>query len=185
MGRAARVEQGVQPAIFEVELVPETWIIAPRCEGEFLKRWGLDESLDRAFPRDPDGRAIFYKIWLESALVRAARMLGIDARVARDWEILDEHGIPVNYIVIPDKPLVYTRFIEQPNGQGTAERFEYIDGSFKLRFRVRTRHPREWVELAALAGKLGVMARRAKGYGKGLGHQAPPPGGFRVKITAK
>jgi len=159
--------------IIEVTIIPVTWIIAPLVTKEQLKRWykakWIDDDdlhLDRAFPRDYKGDAIIFRFWLESPMVKVARSLGKPEllKVARDWEIIDENGFPINYLKI-GKPLKYRRVILSENKQ-TTEYFEYIDGTYRLPMRVRTKWAKEFIMLITMAGSVGIMARTKHGYGK-------------------
>jgi len=163
--------------VLEVVLVPETWIIAPAATREQLRRYAERgwisaedaEHLDRAFPRDAEGRPVILKHWLLAPMKRAAQLLGLP-RHALEFSIVDERGLPVEYVVVPGQPLRYRRIVLLPDRKST-EYFEYIDSTFELRFRVRTRYPREFAEALAAAGRIGLMARTGRGFGK-----------FRVRI---
>jgi len=93
---------------------------------------------------------------------QACDILGLDRKYV-DFTIV-EGDIPVEYIVIPDKPLKYRRVIR--GARQTTETFEYIDGTYELKFTVRTRYPREFAKIISVAGKIGLMSRTSKGYGK-------------------
>ncbi len=153
-----------------VEMVPETWIIAPLSTKEQLERYHrrgwIDEEgmhLDRAFPRNSDGKPIIFKMWLRACLRRAIEKLGMDRKIL-EFSIIDEQGIPVEYIIIPEKPLRYRRPIIAR--KEASEYFEYIDGTYTLTFIVETKYPKEFIQALAVAGKIGIMARSKKGYGK-------------------
>ena len=158
-------------AVIKVSLTPETWIIAPICTKQQLQRyyekgWITEEDrdhLDRAFPRDHEGRPVIFKLWLLSPMKRACDKLGYPKSVL-DFSIVDEKGFPVEYIVIPDKPLTYRRAILGESR--STEYYEYIDGTYTLEFTVKTRHPKELCEILNAAGRIGLMARSNKGFGK-------------------
>jgi len=174
VGKGKGEEKEEEVKTLEITIVPLTWIIAPLVTKEQLKRWHdkkwIDDDglhLDRAFPRDCEGNAILFRFWLESPMVKVARTFKDPEKyhkVAREWEIIDEHGFPVNYVKI-GKPLRYRRVILAENKR-TTEFFEYIDGTYYLTFKVRTKWPKEFVELLASAGRIGIMARTKHGYGK-------------------
>ena len=156
-----------QEYVVEVTVAPETWIIAPLMPEEQVERYvrkgWLDEEgrhLDRCWPRNTDGKPVIFKLWLLQVLKRAARRLGIP-REKLEFDIIDDDGVPVQYIVIPEKPLRYRRRVKD-----TTETFEYIDSTFTLKFRVLTKYPKEFIECLRLAGKIGIMARTKHGYGK-------------------
>ena len=157
-----------QEFLIKITVVPETWIIAPLMPKEQIERYvskgwidsDVGQHLDRCWPRNVDGRPVIFKLWLLQVLKRAARRLGI-ARDKLEFDIIDEDGVPVQYIVIPDKPLVYKRKVNN-----AVEVFEYIDSTFTLKFTVLTRYPKEFIECLKLAGKIGLMARTKHGYGK-------------------
>jgi len=158
-----------------VTLTPETWIIAPLMSREQIMRWtvkgwiepSIAKHLDRAFPRDSKGRAIMFKHWIESPIVKALKYLRENTRIGRNWQILDESGFPINYVVIPGRPLVYRRVIFAENIQ-TMEVFEYIDGTFKINFvaQVPMKNYSRWERAFILAGRIGLMGRGGKGYGR-------------------
>lgn len=172
MGRSTNSRiKSVGAVKIKVTLIPETWIIAPIMPKSQLLRYAekgwLDrevaEHLDRAFPRNANGEPIIFKMWLEAPLKRAISRLGYD-RSVMDFDIIDEKGIPVEYVVIPDKPLIYRRVIltERPS----TELFEYIDSTFEINFTVTTPHPKKWMEAFSVAGRIGLMSRTRKGFGK-------------------
>jgi len=159
-----------EEAIIEVTLIPETWIIAPLVTEQQLRRWyekgwinDEDLHLDRAFPRSADGRPIIFKLWLLAPMKRACDKLGY-SRSVLNFSIIDDHGFPVEYVEIPDQPLKYRRVILGP--KQSTEYFEYIDSTYELKFRVKTRYPKEFCEILNAAGRIGLMARSGKGFGK-------------------
>jgi len=165
-------------AIIKVYLTPVTWIKAPLVFKDQLKRYiqkgwinyKEPDKIDRAFPRTNEGKAYIPKLWLESALVRASRILNIETRIAREWEIVKKVGelyIPVNYIEIPEQPLVYARTILTSQKQ-TLEVFEYIDGTFTLEFIVKISDGdlQKFLQLLSIGGELGIMSATKRGYGK-------------------
>jgi CRISPR/Cas system CSM-associated protein Csm3 (group 7 of RAMP superfamily) len=163
--------------ILEVKLTPKTWIKAPLAMKEQVKRYLAKgwiprdyESLDRVFPRTSDGKPFIPKIWFEAAMVRAAKILGVDTRFARDgWRIVEKIGekyLPVNYVEIPEQPLVYMRTIA--GVKQSMEVFEYIDGTFTLPFHVEIdeKDLDKFMATLKVAGELGMMSMTKKGYGK-------------------
>jgi len=178
-----RRNPGQEEAIIEVTLIPETWIIAPLVTEQQLRRWyekgwindedlHLDRSAGwlthphspgRAFPRSADGRPIIFKLWLLAPMKRACDKLGY-SRSVLGFSIIDDHGFPVEYVEIPDQPLKYRRVILGP--KQSTEYFEYIDSTYELKFRVKTRYPKEFCEILNAAGRIGLMARSGKGFGK-------------------
>jgi len=154
-----------------VTLTPETWIIAPVMPKEQLLRYArkgwidktLAEHLDRAFPRNSEGKPIIFKMWLDSPMKKALAKLNYTRKVL-DYHILDERGLEVEYIVIPDKPLVYRRVIL--NEKPSTETFEYIDSTFDIRFTVLTKYPKMFMDALVVAGRIGLMSRTKKGFGK-------------------
>ncbi|MCR6693051.1 MAG: hypothetical protein MRT15_11710 [archaeon YNP-LCB-003-016] len=163
--------------ILQIRLTPKTWIRAPLAMKEQVRRYLAKgwvpsdyESLDRVFPRTSDGKPFIPKIWFEAAMVRAARHLGIDTRFARDgWRIVRKVGekyFPVNYVEIPERPLVYMRTIA--GVKQSLEVFEYIDGTFTLQFEVEVdeKDLDKFMALLKVAGELGMMSMTKKGYGK-------------------
>ena len=161
------------PAIIEVTLIPETWILSPKCTEEQLKRYykkgWIDKEglhLDRCFPRDAYGNPILFKLWLLAPMKRALRKLGYSKEVLK-FSIVDENNNPVEYIKIPEKPLRYRRAILNKEGlPESTESFEYVDSTYELKFRVLTPYPREFCEVLALAGRIGLMSSTRKGFGK-------------------
>jgi hypothetical protein len=160
-------------SVITVTIVPDTWILAPVVTKEQLKRWRelgwIDDEglhLDRAFPRDSQGRAIIFRKWLRAPMIRACQQLSVDFERCRDvvnnFSIVDESGMPVEYIVIPKPPLRYRRYIMP----GKTEYFEYIDSTTPLTFRVVTKDPKLLLQVLALAGRIGLMSRTKYGYGK-------------------
>ncbi len=164
--------------IIEVKLIPVTWIRAPLVTEQQLKRYiakgwikyEKPEAVDRAFPRTNEGRPFIPKIWLEAPLIRASKILGINTKVARSWEIVKKIGdkyIPVNYIEIKEDPLIYSRTILTSEKQ-TMEVFEYIDGTYELKFfvSIEDRYIQDFFKLLAVAGEIGMMSQTKRGYGK-------------------
>ncbi len=173
--------------IFVVDVVisPETWIIAPYVTREQLQRWRAlnwidDEGLhlDRAFPRNADGKPVILKLWLRAAMIRACRQLYSDKSsefetcraVVNSFSIVDESLTPVEYIVISDQPLRYRRSIGGTKSGSRAgfktEFFEYIDSTYRLRFLALTDNPKLFAEILQVAGKIGLLAKTKWGYGK-------------------
>lgn len=157
--------------ILEIKLVPETWIIAPYATQEQVRRYiekgwlaEEDEHLDRVFPRNSKGEAFIFRLWLRSPLNQVVSKNNLDRKLL-DFRIIDENGFDVNYIKIPGKPLKYRRSIDIGNKK-TTEFFEYIDGSFELKFNVATPKPKEFIQALTLAGKIGLLSRTKHGYGK-------------------
>ena len=151
----------------EVVIVPETWIIAPRIPEGYAERWGLDPHLDRAFPRSNEGKIVFYKIWLEAPMTRAAREMGMDPQIARNWEILDEYGNTINFATVQGSPMKYSRYISKStDGKSTLENFEFLDATNEIKMTVRVYDVALFTKLLALAGRVGVLSRTNKGYGR-------------------
>lgn len=174
-------------AVADVLLVPETWIIAPIITKQQLQHyydmgWIDDDALnhlDRAFPRNSKGQPIILKHWLLSPMKTAIRMIGLDGEiqlVARKFNIVDDTGFPVDYIVIDKQPLRYRRVILNENKEPqSTEYFEYIDSTFRLRFKVSIYDKalaENFREIMEAAGKVGLMGRTARGFGK-----------FRVEVS--
>ena len=172
MGR--REPQIPQYTLIEVTITPITWIVAPHLSEEQLMRYAergwidveLAKHLDRAFPRDYRGQPIIFKHWLESPIVRACVKLGYEKRIGRNWEIIDDKGFPINYVVIPEKPLVYRRAVLTE--RSTMEVFEYIDSTYTLKFlaKVPTANAKKWCEAINYSGRIGLLSRTKKGFGK-------------------
>jgi len=152
--------------VVEVELVPDTWIIAPLAPKEFVSRWGLNEHLDRAFPRNSEGKPFLTKLWIEAPMRRYCEQRGIGREVARKWWIVDDEGVPVNHVVVDGEPSVYSRVILA--GEQTVECFEYLDAKHRIRFKalVPVESVKQWIEALVGAGKIGMMSRTQKGYGR-------------------
>lgn len=157
-----------------VTLIPETWIIAPIVMEEQVKRWiekgWVPEDyvhVDRAFPRNHEGKPILFKLWLEAPLRRACQMRDKNTKIARNWHIVDENGRYVEYIVIPEKPLLYKRAILNER-RPSMEVFEYIDSTYTIEFTavVPNEIAKEWAECLAVSGSIGMLSRTSKGYGK-------------------
>mgnify|MGYP000504069756 CR=1 FL=1 len=164
----------------KVKIIPLTWIIAPLVNREQLERWHkagfIDDEglhLDRAFPRDSNGKPIIFRIWLRGAMNRALEKMKKADRSVLDFRIVDEKGLPIDYITINDKPLRYRRFINVGKKQ-TTEFFEYVDGTYTLSFLVETPKPKEFLEVLSIAGEIGLMSRTKHGFGK-----------FKVEVEAK
>ena len=158
--------------VVKVNLVPETWIIAPVVTKEQLERWyskgWIDDEglhLDRAFPRNSDGEPMIFRMWLRSPVNKVVEKHNLDRKLL-DFRIIDDDSYETNYIVIPDKPLKYRRSIKTGN-KTTTEYFEYIDGTFELEFSVKTHDVKNLISSLMLAGKeVGLLSRTKHGYGK-------------------
>jgi len=158
--------------VLEIEIRPVTWIIAPLVEEEQLKAWRekgwIDEEklhLDRAFPRDCDGKPFIPKSWIKAVLTRVIQKYNLQRQKVMSFNIVDDEGYIVNYITIPKRPLTYRRHIggEKPS----TEYFEYLDGTFILKFKVVTRHPKDFIEALIIGGKdVGLLSRTKWGYGR-------------------
>jgi len=158
--------------VLEIEITPKTWIIAPIVEEEQLKAWRekgwIDDEklhLDRAFPRDSDGKPFIPKSWLKAPLTRVVKKYNLPKQKVLDFDIVDDEGYIINYITIPREPMAYRRHIggERPS----TEYFEYIDGTYTLSFKVVTKHPKELIQALIIAGKeVGLMSRTKWGYGR-------------------
>ena len=165
-------EKEVEKEEISVEIIPVTWIIAPIVEEEQLRAWKekgwIDEEkihLDRAFPRDFEGRPFIPKSWLKAPLTRVVKKYNLPKQKVLDFDIIDDEGYVINYITIPREPLAYRRHIggEKPS----TEYFEYIDGTYTLSFKVVTKHPKEFIQALIIAGKeVGLMSRTKWGYGR-------------------
>jgi len=164
-----------------IEIIPETQIIAPiitqRQLERYIKMGWLEEEaihLDRAFPRNSEGKAIIYKRWLNSPIRKLygnGNAPPIEKRELLNYDIIDEQGFPVNYIVIDEMPLRYRRPII---GTNHTMYYEYIDSTYKLRARILTAYPKELVSALILAGKIGIMQGTKEGFGK-----------FRVTVVSQ
>ena len=161
-------------SVLTVTITPETWIIAPLVTKEQLERWRevgwIDDEglhLDRAFPRSSQGLPIIFRKWLRAPMIKACRQLAdVDFERCREvvntFSIIDDSGSPVEHVVIPRPPLRYRRYVLP----GKTEFFEYVDSTTKLTFRVVTKDPKLFVQVLALAGKIGLMSKTSYGYGK-------------------
>ena len=127
---------------------------------------------------------MIYRLWLRAALRRACEALGYPEEVKKrvlGFSIVDDRGMPVEYVVIDDEPLRYRRVVftvdkkclksGKPREQcttTTTEYYEYIDATYELRFRVRVPSDvvREFAAALGLAGRIGIMSRTRHGYGK-------------------
>jgi len=156
--------------VLKVKIVPETWFLAPKVTEAQLKRWyekgWIDEEMlhaDRAFFRNSEGKPILLKLHIRAFLRRAAKELG---KEMPKFEIVDENGRPVEYVVINDQPLRYRRpILDEENT--TTEFFEYLDGTYEIEFLVETDDPKTLAELFAYAGKyIGYGGTTGKGYGR-------------------
>jgi len=158
--------------VLEVELTPVTWVIAPIVEEQQLRAWfemgWIDEEklhLDRAFPRDADGKPFIPKSWLKAPMTRVVKKYDLSKKKVLSFDILDEEDYVANYITIPREPLTYRRHVG--GDKPTTEYFEYIDGTYRLTFRVATTYPKEFVQTLTIAGKeVGMMSRTKWGYGR-------------------
>lgn len=168
-----------------ITIIPRTWIIAPIMPKENIRRWAKigfikeeeGEHIDRAFPRLDDGKPFLHKLSLKAVLRRAYERLSLEdptiAKISKkdilNFSIVDDKGRPIDYIVINDVPLKYTRSISG----STAETFEYLDGTFRIQFNVVTRYPKEFVTLLAYGGEyIGMGPRTKLGYGR-----------FRIQVS--
>ena len=163
-----------------ITIIPKTWIIAPYMSKEQVERWiqagCVDRDyihVDRAFPRNDECKPIIYKLWIEAPMKRACRRLGLPTEIATSWSIVDENKNEVNYAVIPDKPLIYKRSIHKLNDKGevvkkTLEVLEYIDFTYKITFtaKVPAKHYDKFKLVLTEAGKIGLLAKTNKGYGR-------------------
>ena len=163
--------------ILQVKLTPRTWIKAPIATKEQVRRYIAKgwiskevESLDRAFPRTESGKPFIPKIWLEAAMVKAAKQLGVDSKFAREgWHIVKKVGdkwLDIDYIELEEQPLIYSRTIG--GVKPSMEVFEYIDGTFTVTFHVEVEEVnlQKFMQVLALAGELGMMSMTRKGFGK-------------------
>jgi hypothetical protein len=164
-------------SLIRVTIVPETWILAPLVTKDQLKRWRefgwIDDEglhLDRAFPRNSQGLPIIFKRWLRAPMIRACYELAeskkLDFEKCRDivnnFSIVDDRGIPTEYVVIPKPPLRYRRYI----APGKSEFFEYIDSTTHITFNIVTKDPKTFLDILGLAGQIGLMGRTKHGFGK-------------------
>jgi len=173
-----KVKEGTEsPVLIKVTIVPETWILAPAVTKEQLQRWkevgwinDEDLHLDRAFPRNSQGLPVIFRKWLRAPMIRACLELSRNEKVSfercrdmvNNFSIVDDSGIPTEYIVIPKKPLKYRRYVSP----GRSEFFEYIDSTTQMVFNVITKEPELLSKVLAIAGRIGLMARTKYGYGK-------------------
>lgn len=170
--KGVKTDMPMPSDVVRVTLVPETPIIAPVVTREQVERWinkgWVPEDyihVDRAFPRNSEGKPIIFKHWIEAPMKEACRLLGHPTSVARDWDIVDDSGVPVGYVVIPEQPLVYKRAIL--GEKRSLEVYEYIDGTYVLEFNAKIgANVKQWAEALLLAGRIGMMSRTRKGYGK-------------------
>ena len=176
MKRGAKNEGGLY--LIDVTLTPITWIIAPRVDKLVVQRYiqagyFKDEEakhLDRVFPRAlVDGKPvpIILKKWIHAAMWRACELMGIDKELARRFVIIDDNDFPVDFIVIPGEPLRHRRVVFLGKESRSTEYFEFIDNTFKLKFKVVTDvDPATFCNILYGAGKIGIMAYTRHGYGK-------------------
>ena len=162
--------------VIKVTIVPETWVIAPVATEEQLKGYAEKgwisredaEHLDRAWPRNSEGRPFIFKAWIAAVVKKGADLLGIPRERVR-FTIVDENGMPVDHVVIQRPPLKYRRAILGP--VRSTEYFEYLDSTYEITFRAVAENPADFVRALTAGGKLGFMSRSSQGYGR-----------FRVKV---
>ena len=173
-----KVREGSEsPMLIKVTIVPETWILAPIVTKEQLQRWreagwinDEDLHLDRAFPRNSQGLPVIFRKWLRAPMIRACLELSKNEKVSfekcrdmvNNFSIVDDSGIPTEYIVIPKKPLRYRRYVSP----GKSEYFEYIDSTTQMTFNVVCKDAKLFSDVLDIAGKIGLMSRTKYGYGK-------------------
>jgi hypothetical protein len=175
-----------QKTLLQITIKPETWIIAPIATKEQLSRWHklgwIDDEglhLDKAFPRNSEGKPFLLKLWIRAPLIRACEKLAkrgeIDLEKCREvvnnMEIVDENGREMNYIVINEKPLRYRKIIGKT---GKTTFYEYIDSTYEIKFLAETSDPITLMKILAEAQSIGLMSGTKKGYGK-----------FRVSVEAR
>jgi len=175
-----------QKTLLQITIKPETWIIAPIVTKEQLSRWHrfgwIDDEglhLDKAFPRNSEGKPFILKLWIRAPMMRACEKLAkrgeIDLEkcreIANNMEIIDENGRELNYIVINEKPLRYRKLIGKT---GKTTFYEYIDSTYELKFLAEASDPITLAKILAEAQSIGLMSGTKKGYGK-----------FRVSIEAR
>ena len=166
----------------KIILTPMTKIIGPeKASKESVKRWiergwirkefeEEYEHIDRVFPRDYEGYPYITKEQFAAPIRRVCKKRGIDSReIIEKFDIVDEDNFPVNYIRIPEYPLVASRAIlDIDSGKPeTLETYEYIDSTFKIPILIETTmNPLEFSAILAEAGKrYGLFGKTKKGYG--------------------
>lgn len=168
----------VEKVVLNISMRPETWILAPVVTEDQLKRFHslgwIDEEglhLDRAFPRNSEGKPVILKLWLRAPMIRACRELSkrgeVDfehcRKVVNSFSIVDENGRRLDYIVINDRPLRYRKVI---GDTGKTMFFEYLDSTFTISFAVETEDPKTFINMLREAQYIGLMGGSSKGYGK-------------------
>jgi hypothetical protein len=175
-----------QKTLLQITIKPETWIVAPIVTKDQLVRWHklgwIDDEglhLDKAFPRNSEGKPFLLKLWIRAPLIRACEKLAkkeeIDLEKCREvvnnMEIVDESRREMNYIVINDKPLRYRKIIGKT---GKTTFYEYIDSTYEIKFLAETSDPVTLAKILAEAQSIGLMSGTRKGYGK-----------FRVSVETR
>lgn len=167
----------------EVHLIPVTKIIGPELASkEVVKRWIEKgwireefkeeyEHIDRVFPRDYKGRPYITKEQFSAPLRRLCKDKGISStELISSFDIVDENKFEVNYIPIPEYPLVQSRAILsiEKNEPKSLETYEYIDSTFRIPIVIKTSwKAAEFAALLAEAGmKYGLFGKTKKGYGR-------------------
>jgi len=166
--------------VLRIELVPETWVLGIRLPKEELlqyaeKGWITKEDaehLDRAFRRNAKGQAIILKHQLMVCLNKARKMLNEKGIISREkpfqFEIIDDFGLPVGYIVV-DKPPLKTRIhVVTETGEESTEYFEYLSSVHTIKFDVVVKEGIEdFVKTLAFAGMaIGLGPKGARGFGR-------------------
>ncbi len=170
------------PMYVGVIIKPVTPIRAPVLPADEIalyikKGWIADSKqarhLDRAFPRDVNGRPIILRRWIRAVLRRACRALGYPEDVVRkilDFEIVDEKGIATNYAyVYGPKPFIYTRPIFGKEGKNLSETYEYLSSVHIIAFvaRVDASVVDKFVAALAYGGRyVGLMSGTKMGHGR-------------------
>jgi len=167
-----------QKMILTITIKPETWILAPAVTEDQLKRYRnlgwIDEEglhLDRAFPRNSEGKPIILKLWLRAPMIRACKELHrsgqIDGdycrKIVNNFSIVDDNGRKLDYVVVQESPLRYRKVI---GDTGKTMFFEYFDSTFTITFKIETEDPQTFLNVLKEAQYIGLMGGTKKGYGK-------------------
>ena len=168
--------KAVEKVVLNISMRPETWILAPSVTEDQLKRFHslgwIDEEglhLDRAFPRNSEGKPIILKLWLRAPMIRACKELAkkgeIDGdycrKIVNNFSIVDDSGRKLDYVVVSETPLRYRKVI---GDTGKTMFFEYFDSTFTITFKIETEDPQTFLNVLKEAQYIGLMGGTKKGY---------------------